>query len=71
MTDQTLILVERRRCAETGTTSTPIVPFRRRPCCIPVPGARHAGFLAVLFPMDLILQEISTERYIEIPGGSA
>ncbi len=24
-------------------------------------------FLAVLFPMDLILQEISTERYIEIP----
>ena len=24
-------------------------------------------FLAVLFPMDLILQEVSTERYIEIP----
>jgi tryptophan synthase beta chain len=24
-------------------------------------------FLAVLFPMDIILQEISTERYIEIP----
>jgi len=24
-------------------------------------------FLAVLFPMDLILQEISTERYIQIP----
>src|SRR5215204_6788764 len=24
-------------------------------------------FLAVLFPMDLILQEISTERFIEIP----
>jgi tryptophan synthase beta chain len=24
-------------------------------------------FLSVLFPMDLILQEISTERYIEIP----
>src|SRR5664279_4007692 len=26
-----------------------------------------ADFLSVLFPMDLILQEISTERYIEIP----
>ncbi len=25
-------------------------------------------FLSVLFPMDLILQEISTERYIEIPA---
>ena len=25
-------------------------------------------FLSVLFPMDLILQEISTERYIEIPS---
>ena len=24
-------------------------------------------FLAVLFPMDLIMQEVSTERYIEIP----
>ena len=24
-------------------------------------------FLSVLFPMDLIMQEISTERYIEIP----
>src|SRR6185369_3459891 len=24
-------------------------------------------FLAVLFPMDLILQEVSTERFIEIP----
>ncbi|HPP64543.1 MAG TPA: hypothetical protein PKV01_15030, partial [Anaerolineales bacterium] len=24
-------------------------------------------FLSVLFPMDLILQEISTERYIQIP----
>jgi tryptophan synthase beta chain len=24
-------------------------------------------FLSVLFPMDLILQEISTERYIDIP----
>src|SRR5512147_1006777 len=24
-------------------------------------------FLSVLFPMDVILQEISTERYIEIP----
>src|SRR5512135_2066815 len=24
-------------------------------------------FLSVLFPMDIILQEISTERYIEIP----
>ena len=25
--------------------------------------------LAPLFPMDLIMQEVSTERYIEIPGG--
>jgi tryptophan synthase beta chain len=25
-------------------------------------------FLSILFPMDLILQEISTERYIEIPS---
>jgi tryptophan synthase beta chain len=25
-------------------------------------------FLSVLFPMDLILQEVSTERYIEIPA---
>lgn len=24
-------------------------------------------FLSVLFPMELILQEVSTERYIEIP----
>ena len=24
-------------------------------------------FLSMLFPMDLILQEISTERYIQIP----
>src|SRR3972149_4622753 len=24
-------------------------------------------FLSVLFPMDLIMQEVSTERYIEIP----
>ena len=25
--------------------------------------------LAPLFPMDLILQEVATDRYIEIPGG--
>ena len=25
--------------------------------------------LAPLFPMELIMQEVSTERYIEIPGG--
>ena len=34
------------------------------------PGTMEAvtpDFLSVLFPMDLILQEISTERYIEIP----
>src|SRR5512147_1851006 len=34
------------------------------------PGTREPvtpEFLSVLFPMDIILQEISTERYIEIP----
>src|SRR5512144_2095148 len=25
-------------------------------------------FLSVLFPMDIIMQEVSTERYIEIPN---
>jgi tryptophan synthase beta chain len=42
----------------------------------PPPPALHPGTLepagpddfAPLFPMDLILQEVSTERYIEIPG---
>ena len=43
----------------------------------PPPPALHPGTLqpagpedfAPLFPMDLILQEVSQERYIEIPGG--
>jgi tryptophan synthase beta chain len=42
---------------------------------VPPPPVLHPGtkepvtpdFLSVLFPMDLILQEISTERFIEIP----
>src|SRR5664280_2814297 len=43
----------------------------------PPPPALHPGTLepagpddfAPLFPMDLILQEVSSERYIDIPGG--
>ncbi len=43
----------------------------------PPPPALHPGThqpagpedFAPLFPMDLILQEVSTERYIDIPGG--
>ena len=44
---------------------------------VPPPPALHPGThqpagpedFAPLFPMDLILQEVSTERYIDIPGG--
>jgi tryptophan synthase beta chain len=44
---------------------------------VPPPPPLHPGRmdpvgpddLAPLFPMDLILQEVSTERYIDIPGG--
>ncbi len=44
---------------------------------VPPPPPLHPGRLdpvgpddlAPLFPMDLIMQEVSTERYIEIPGG--
>ncbi len=43
----------------------------------PPPPALHPGTLepagpddfAPLFPMDLILQEVSTDRYVDIPGG--
>ena len=42
---------------------------------VPLPAVLHPGTkqpigpgdLEPLFPMDLILQEVSTERYIEIP----
>ena len=51
-----------------GTTSLPICPSRWRRRCIP---ARIKPIgpddLAPLFPMSLILQEVSTEREIEIP----
>lgn len=44
---------------------------------VPAPPPLHPGRmdpvgpddLAPLFPMDLIMQEVSTERYIDIPGG--
>ena len=44
---------------------------------VPPPPPLHPGRmdpvgpddLAPLFPMDLIMQEVSTERYIDIPGG--
>lgn len=44
---------------------------------VPLPPPLHPGRLdpvgpddlAPLFPMDLIMQEVSTERYIDIPGG--
>ncbi len=41
-----------------------------KPAPVLHPGTKEPvtpDFLSVLFPMDLILQEISTERYIEIP----
>src|SRR5664279_4892105 len=41
-----------------------------KPAPVLHPGTREPvtpDFLSVLFPMELILQEISTERYIQIP----
>ena len=43
------------------------LPFRCRRCCTPAPEAAGPDDLAPLFPMALIQQEVSTERYIEIP----
>ncbi len=56
------------RCRRSGTTSS-------RTCPEPPPPALHPGThqpvgpddLAPLFPMALIMQEVSTERYIDIP----
>ncbi|MCG2785514.1 MAG: TrpB-like pyridoxal phosphate-dependent enzyme [Anaerolineae bacterium] len=46
--------------ADSGVTPAPVLhPGTLEPVT--------PDFLSVLFPMDLILQEISTERYIEIP----
>jgi len=46
--------------ADSGVPPTPVLhPGTMEPVT--------PDFLSVLFPMDLILQEISTERYIEIP----
>jgi tryptophan synthase beta chain len=46
--------------ADSGVTPAPVLhPATLEPVT--------PDFLSVLFPMDLILQEISTERYIEIP----
>ena len=56
------------RCRRTGTTSSPTCPT-------PPPPPLHPGTrepvgpddLAPLFPIELILQEVSEERYVEIP----
>ena len=51
-----------------GTTSRPTCPGRRRPPSTPAPSEPVGPEdLAPLFPMALIEQEVSSERYIEIP----
>ena len=59
-------------CRAAGTTSRPTCPRRCRRCCTP---ARCQPIgpadLAPLFPMEIIKQEVSQERYIDIPERSA
>jgi tryptophan synthase beta chain len=52
------ILVQ-HQCRQSGSTGPVLHPATMEPVT--------PDFLSVLFPMDLILQEISTERHIEIP----
>ena len=68
LVDQTKYLLRNRRFPPTGTTSSPTCRSRRRRCCTPAP-VQPIGpqDLAPLFPMALIEQEVSQERYIEIP----
>ena len=69
MSEQTRFYLSENRSAQvSGTTSTPTA--RCPPAPVLHPGTKEPvtpDFLSVLFPMELILQEISTERYIEIP----
>ena len=52
-----------------GTTSSTTCRRRRRPCCTRAPDSRSGPEdLTPLFPMDLILQEVSGDQYVEIPG---
>ena len=58
-----------RMCRNFGTTSTADSPVPPTPVLNPQTFEPVTpDFLSVLFPMELILQEISTERYIEIPS---
>ena len=51
-----------------GTTSPRICRRRRRRRCTPAPASRSARTTSPpLFPMALIMQEVSAEREIEIP----
>ena len=58
-----------RRCRRPGTTSCPTCRARRRRRSIRGRSSRPAPTTSPrCFPMDLILQEVSMERFIEIPG---
>ena len=67
MSDQTRFMLTENDIPSFGTTSTPTARCRRRRCSSRTKEPVTPDFLSVLFPMELILQEISTERYIEIP----
>ena len=68
MTDQTKFLLDESRLPKAWYNINADMPVPPQP--VLHPGTLEPvtpDFLAVLFPMALILQEISTERYIEIP----
>src|SRR4030095_10064274 len=68
MTNQTRFLLNESDLPKFWYNINADNPVQPTPVCHPATlEPVTPDFLSVLFPMDLILQEISTERYIEIP----
>jgi tryptophan synthase beta chain len=68
MTDQTKFLLSESDLPKAWYNISADMPVPSAPVLHPqTKEPVTPDFLSVLFPMDLILQEVSTERYIEIP----
>ncbi len=68
MSDQHKYILEESRIPKAWYNINADLPFPPQP--VLHPGTKEPvtpDFLSVLFPMNLIMQEMSTERYIEIP----
>lgn len=68
MSDQTKFLLDESRLPKAWYNINADLPFPPQP--VLHPGTLEPvtpDFLSVLFPMNIIMQEVSTERYIEIP----